>query len=205
MVEDILDAVKKTVAIEYEESGYRVKQKEKETILTLDETHKDAKCKNIEFVISNKILVYKFDKKVNIKGIEYEHPLMFLQEEKPIRSTCDYIIFYLRKTKKDKKHLHIIICNMKSELDGNMKQQMLSGEIISKFIVGTAIRCYNNWNSETSNKLTEDCYTIQEIAIRSKSTSSIKYPKGATKEYNTPKRIDLECNKKYDLNTHLHR
>lgn len=199
--ENILDAIKATVLSKYEEPISLLNKNQK--IITLTESHPDAECTEIDFEITSDILVYKFDKKVrDEQGKEIQHPLLFLEKDKPIRTTCDYILFYLKKTKKGSK-LYVIICNMKSEGKGNMEQQLLSGNILAEFITKTAFRCHNNWNSETTNKLTEDC-SVCELPIYSKLTSAIKSSKGNLKPHkNFNKRKPLECNELYNLDTIL--
>ncbi len=201
-ITNILEAIKATVFSKYEETATLLNKKDKK--LTLIETHQDAECTKIDFEITSDILVYKFDKKVrDEQGNEIQHPLLFLEKDTPIRTTCDYILFYLKKTNKGGSKLYVIICNMKSKTKGNMEQQMLAGVILGEFITKTAFRCHNNWNSETNNKLTED-YSVCELAIYSKLTSAIKSSKGNLKPYkNFNKRKPLECNELHNLDAIL--
>jgi hypothetical protein len=200
--ENILAAIKATVFSKYEETTTLLNKKDKK--LTLIETHQDAECTKIDFEITNDILVYKFDKVVHTeKGDKIEHHLLFLEKDTPIRTTCDYILFYLKKTKKGGNKLYVIICNMKSKTKGNMEQQMSAGVILGEFIAKTAFRCHNNWNSETNNKLTED-YSVCELAIYSKLTSATKTPKNNLKPHkNSAKRKPLECNELHNLDAIL--
>jgi hypothetical protein len=200
--ENILAAIKATVFSKYEETTTLLNKKDKK--LTLIETHQDAECTKIDFEITNDILVYKFDKVVHTeKGDKIEHHLLFLEKDTPIRTTCDYILFYLKKTKKGGNKLYVIICNMKSKTKGNMEQQMSAGVILGEFIAKTAFRCHNNWNSQTGNQLTED-YSVCELAIYSEIPSSVTIPKGCSKPQKIyHKRKPLECNKLYNLDTIL--
>jgi hypothetical protein len=200
--ENILKAIKATVFSKYEETVTLLNKKNNK--LTLVEAHPDAECTKIDFEITSDILVYKFDKKVrDEQGNEIQHPLLFLEKEKPIRTTCDYILFYLKKTKKGGSKLYVIICNMKSKTKGNMEQQMLAGLLLGEFITKTAFRCHNNWNSETNNKLNED-YSICELAIYSKLPSAIKTPKNNLKPHkNSTQRKPLECNELHNLDAIL--
>jgi hypothetical protein len=199
--ENILAAIKAIVFSKYDETTSLLNKKDKR--LTLTETHPDAKCRQVIFTMIDDIVVYKFDKVVRDEHNEIQHPLLFLEKETPIRSTCDYILFYLKTTKKGVNKLYVIICNMKSAGKSNMEEQMLAGVILGEFIAKTAFRCHNNWNSETSNKLRED-FIVQEIAFYSKLPSSIKNPKGVSKPQKAvTQRKNLECGKEYQLDFYI--
>lgn len=192
----ILEAIQASILASYEETPHRWDKTQ--NIVTLTEDSPDATCREVKLEITDKILVYKFDKKVrNQDNQELSHPLLFLEPTTPIRSTCDYILFYLKKTKKGEK-LYVIICNLKSKNKGNMEEQMAAGSILAEFITKTAFRCHNNWNSSTSNQFQEE-FTIKEVAFYAKIPSSVYISKGTSKPQKNIKRVDKICGKTYPL------
>lgn len=203
MIENVIDAIQKIVYNPYEDAKRVNKDK-----LVLIETHEDAKCKEITLQLTKgrKILVYKFDQVVrdeNNKDIK--DPLVLFEALPPIRSKCDYIVFYHHITKKNEM-LCVAICNMKSEKKNNMEDQMLAGKDLSEYILKTAIRCLNSWNSNTEDyenidydSFKKDYVKFKEIGIYSKIPSS-EIQKGTTKpKKRDNKRKNIECNKEYDF------
>ena len=190
----ILEAIKATVL-----SGYEYKCDKTQNIITLTEDHQYATCREVKLQITDEILVYKFDKKVrDQESKEISHPLLFLEPTPPIRSTCDYLLFYLKKTRKNEK-LYVIICNLKSETKGNMEEQMAAGAVLAEFITKTAFRCHNNWNSSTNNKLQED-FSIKELAFYAEIPKSVSIQKGTSKpQKNSPKRVNKRCGETHSL------
>jgi hypothetical protein len=193
----LLDSIKKTV---YNKYLHSTAQK-----IVLTETHPDANCRVISFNKTGNALVYKFDKAVkdNHNNVLNE-PLLIFEETSPIRSKCDYIIFYKYfNNKKKEEVLYVLICNMKSGTKGNMEDQMKSGNILSDFILQTSIRCQNSWNSTTKNYIELEYSTLKnenivfkEVAIYHK----LPIEKGGSKpQRNQSKRRNLECNKEYNL------
>jgi hypothetical protein len=206
----LFESIKKVVLQQFEESKTRLKRTKDGLLITLTEDSTNAKCREIKFEIENKdILIFKFDKIVKDKyNNKIETIFPFLNEVKPIRSMCDYIVFYLTKSKKGNEKLYCIICNLKSEDKSNMEQQIKSGKIISEFIINTAIRCYNNWNSqiEKSKKFPEDkeIVIIKQIEVYSKKPiykgqTNVKL-NNRNYEHNP---IILECNNQYNLDLYL--
>ncbi len=133
---------------------------------------------------------------------------MFLSATTPIRSLCDYLIFYKHTTQQSGEKLYVVICNMKSGNSSNMEEQMKSGTILSEFILQTAIRCHNSWNSQTKtyieldyNKFVKDFVIFKEIAIYSK----LPPVKGNSKPQKNPtKRSKLICDKTYQFDLEIH-
>ncbi len=194
---NILEAIKATVLSDYEETSHRWDKTQ--NMITLTEDGRNATCGEVKLQITDEILVYKFDKKVrDPESKEISHPLLFLEPTPPIRSTCDYLLFYLKKTRKNEK-LYVIVCNLKSETKGNMEEQMAAGAILAEFITKTAFRCHNNWNSSTTNKLKED-FAIKELAFYAEIPKSVVNPKGISKpQKNSPKRVNKRCDETHSL------
>lgn len=205
MFVDLLADIKKTIYAVYNETS-----RAKKNVLRLTEDHPDASCKEVKFRFSGKLEVYKFDKKVkNAKDAEQEEPLPILDEIPPARSKCDFLIFYVHKNRKNEEKLYAIVCNLKSGSKGNMEDQMLSGGILAEFLLQTAIRCHNFWNSNTPNfedldyqALCRDKKIIfREIAVYSK----MPIEKGGTKPSSAKSsRVNKPCNAEHDLDTSIH-
>jgi hypothetical protein len=205
MAKDILEAIQKTIFSAYNETSSKKVGKQ----IKLTEDKEEAKCREVTFEISGEVLICKFDKVVqDEEHNSLKHPLIFLSQDKPIRSLCDYIVFYKKENNKGAHNFYCLICNMKSDSTGNMEDQMLSGQILSDFIIKTAIRCYNSWNSETKNPkilLEYPPFIVKEIAIYSTIPSGVSLPKGNSKpKKNEAKRRYLLCNQEYNLDSILY-
>ncbi len=142
-MEDLLKKISDVIIKQYSYT----KEKNKNFILTEDK--KQATCREVVIQKSGKLLAYKFDKEVTIKDIKIEEPFIFLADIKPVRSKCDYIIFYPFETRKGYK-MYVLVCNLKSGSLANNDDQMKSGEIFAEFLIKTAIRCFNHDNASNS-------------------------------------------------------
>lgn len=181
MTQEILSAIEKTIF-----HGYRCPVVRDSIVL--EETSKDAICKKVTFLKAQNVLVYKFDQEVEDgEGRPIKEPFLFLSNEPQVRSKCDYLIFHARENSRGEPKLYIFVCNLKSDKAGNLIDQFNSGSIFGEFLVQTAIRCLNSWNSskkgyetlDFKELLKEKVIEVKRVAIGTK-----KYP--IQKGYNVP-------------------
>lgn len=203
MIQELLKSIEKTIFAPYQ---YKVNGNQ----IILTEDNPGAKCKQVTFQTTGKSLVYKFDRVVNnIDNHPIREPFIFLNPTPPLRSKCDYLIFYTHTTKKGGEKLYVLVCNMKSDESGNMEDQLYSGYILADFLLQTAFRSHQSWHSSDAEKKYKGDFSqfkdkfvvYKEIAISS------KYPinKGTSKVNAKPieKRHKLPCGKIYELNNYI--
>jgi hypothetical protein len=108
-----------------------------ESVFVLDETGRQASCREARFKAKNDYLIYKFDQSIRRDGNVITHLFPFYDNGKA-NAMCDYVIFY----KKSDSRLFAVICNLKSKNKSNNPDQLKAGEIFSQFIFDTAKRLY---------------------------------------------------------------
>lgn len=201
MIQELLKSIEKTIF-----APYQCSVKGKKIVLTEDKP--DATCKQITFQITGNALVYKFDREVKDNDNQrIKEPLLFLNETSPLRSKCDYLIFYTHTTKNRGEKLYVLICNMKSGNKGNMEDQLYSGNILADFLLQTAFRCHQFWYAQDNKnkfdadfqQFKRDYIIVKEIAIYSKAP----VPKGNLKGQKSTKRKILQCDNNYELHAIL--
>lgn len=201
MIQELLKSIEKTIF-----APYQCSVKGKEIVLTEDKP--DATCKQITFQITGNALVYKFDREIkDANNQRIKEPLLFLNETSPLRSKCDYLIFYTHTTKNGGEKLYVLICNMKSGNKGNMEDQLYSGNILADFLLQTAFRCHHSWHSSNAEKkymgdfsqFKNEFVVYKEVAIYSK----VPLEKGnlKVKSKQQEKRRYLACNTIKNLDT----
>jgi hypothetical protein len=202
MVFQLLDAIKKSIFSDYNETKYRVKNKK----LVLIEDALQATCREVVFSFEGEVLVYKFDKKIKDKdGRDIQNPLILFNEETPLRTLCDYIVFYAVE-RNEKSFLYVFVCNLKSKNASNMEQQMLGGNDLAMYLLKTSIRYYNAINGSSKNfieideKWLKSTVKLKEIAIYAELPSFIAKEKRKTKVKTEEKvRYTIKCNDQHDL------
>ncbi len=203
MIQELLKSIEKTIF-----APYQCSVKGKKIVLTEDKP--DATCKQVTFQKTGNALVYKFDREIkDIDNQRIKEPLLFLNETSPLRSKCDYLIFYTHTSKKGGEKLYVLICNLKSAGKGNMEDQLYSGNILADFLLQTAFRCHHAWHSSHAEKkymgdfsqFKNEFVVYKEIAIYAKipvEKGNLK-PKSKSQE----KRRNLLCNKPHNLDIYL--
>lgn len=102
-MKDLLTKISDVIVKQY---SYN-KVKNKNFILVEDKS--EATCREVIIQKSGKLIAFKFDKEVTINNQKIAEPFIFLAEEKPIRSKCDYIVFYPFE-KKDGFKMFVFVC-----------------------------------------------------------------------------------------------
>jgi len=129
-------------------NSYRVNLLNEETF-DLFEHNPNSICKIARFKKKNgKVLVYKFDRVVTLmdskgQNIEIKTIFPFFNDSeaiKGLKAMADYIIFYQGEINAN---INVIICNMKSELTGNNKNQMDAAEHFVYFILNSINRQFH--------------------------------------------------------------
>jgi len=106
-------------------------------VFILEETGKEASCKEAKFEAKNEYLIYKFDQSIQRDRVKIKQLFPFYNAGNA-SAMCDYIIFY----KKNDSRLFAVICNLKSKNKNNNSGQIKAGEIFSQFLFNTAKRLY---------------------------------------------------------------
>jgi hypothetical protein len=135
--------------------GYKVNKAGSSFIL--EETGREASCKEARFIAKNEYLVYKFDNCIARDGCDISHLFPFFNDGKA-QAMCDYIIFY----EKSDHRLFAVICNLKSKKKSNNQDQLKAGQIFSKFIFETSRRLY----PETFSGITLEITSVLFSTIR---------------------------------------
>ncbi len=197
MVFEVLQSIQKTIYAPY---GRKVK----DNLLVLTEDQSKT-CRWIHFRDAHDVLAYKFDQEVrDSNGNDVREPLIFLSDESPSRSKCDYVLFHARQSSKGQLKLHVFICNMKSGNAANMDEQLRAGRDFAEYLLQTSIRCHNAWNENKAgyrrmnyDEFRREYVEFREVAIANKRFSE---QKNASKVRNGNKRKLLECEREYELN-----
>ncbi|HEY5325529.1 MAG TPA: hypothetical protein VIJ27_00885 [Mucilaginibacter sp.] len=126
----MLDKIKNVIF-----NGYFVNKSAKHFIL--EETGREASCKEALFEAKNDYLIYKFDQSI-IRDREKVKYLFPYYADGNANAMCDYIIFYKNSAGK----LFAVVCNLKSNNRGNNTDQINAGVIFSQFIFDTAKRLH---------------------------------------------------------------
>jgi hypothetical protein len=126
----MLDKIKSVIF-----NGYFVDKRAKHFIL--EETGREASCKEAHFEAKNDYLVYKFDQSIIRDSREVKYLFPYYKDGNA-NAMCDYIIFYENSAGK----LFAVICNLKSKKRGNNADQINAGIIFSQFIFDTAKRLH---------------------------------------------------------------
>ncbi len=146
-------------------NGYKVRKSGKH--FTLEETGKEASCKEAKFEAKNEYLIYKFDQNIvrdnNI--VKYLFPFYNLGNA---QAMCDYIIFY----QKDVKKLFAVICNLKSKQKGNNSDQIKAGELFSQFIYETSKRLNPNKFEDIEFKIIKVLFSSKKLYPNNKNNQS---------------------------------
>lgn len=126
----MLDKIKSVIF-----NGYFINKSAKHFIL--EETGKEASCKEAHFVAKNGYLIYKFDQSIIRDGEEVKYLFPYYIDGNA-NAMCDYIIFYENSAGK----LFSVVCNLKSKNKGNNTDQINAGVNFSQFIFDTAKRLH---------------------------------------------------------------
>lgn len=127
---EMLDKIKSVIF-----NGYFVNKGTKHFIL--EETGKEASCKEAHFEAKNDYLIYKFDQSIIRDSQEMKYLFPYYTDGNA-NAMCDYIIFYKNSAGK----LFSVVCNLKSKNRSNNIDQINAGVIFSQFIFDTAKRLH---------------------------------------------------------------
>lgn len=198
MTAEILSAIERVVY-----KGYRCPTVRDSIVL--DEPQATlGQCQSVTFTNAKDVLVYKFDQMVDDEqGRKIREPFLFLSKEKPARSKCDFLIFHTRLLGSGARRLYVFVCNMKSDEPGNSVDQFNSGEILSEFLVQTALRCLNFWNGGDTSGHFDYCNALKtkDIEFRRVSIANRRFriQKGNTLPKHKLNVRQVECNRIYDF------
>lgn len=158
----LIDSIRKTV-----HKSYACSVTGKTIRLTEDDACAKGKCEWVELEHDGSPLVYKFDQRVKQEGHDVHEPLLLFEATPPIRSKCDYIIFWPKKNKAGDELLYIFVCNLKSHDIGNSPDQIESGKALADYILRTAVRCHNYWHSQkkAEHKVQFETFRIKQVRV----------------------------------------
>jgi hypothetical protein len=167
-------------------------------VLTEDDPSAITRKITLQVKDKTQLLVYKFDKVVvNKHNEKIKEIFLMLAEKKPLRSKCDYIIFY-----KSAKRISVVVCNLKSFGTGNCEDQFFSGNIFAKFLIDTAFRCHKSWNSSKKKEIQftetdlKEYVNFSELAVFANKNL---IPKGPIKHKQSIPRINCSKDEIIDL------
>lgn len=108
--------------------------------LQLLETAPQALCRMVILETERRALVYKFDK----AGMPNQHnvpqrKLNFMQAQPGVEQMCDFVIFL----EDSPDTTFVVLANLKSTKAGNNENQLRAGELFTRFITDTIMRCEN--------------------------------------------------------------
>lgn len=108
--------------------------------LQLLETAPQALCRLVLLETERRALVYKFDKGANPNMPHVQQrKLSFLHALPGVEQMCDFVIFL----EDGPDQTFVVLANLKSTKAGNNENQLKAGEIFTRFILDTVMRCEN--------------------------------------------------------------
>ena len=132
-------------------------------LFILEETGREASCKEAYVEAKNDYLIYKFDQSVIRDTKEIKHRFPFYNDGNA-HAMCDYIIFYENTAVK----IFSVICNLKSNTKGNNTDQINAGVIFSQFIFDTTKRLYpDSFMNNTKLNIVKVLFSSKELYKKS--------------------------------------
>jgi len=135
----MLDLLAQYIVPQYQEPQRPHKPAARHTLQLL-ETAPQALCRVVLLETERRALVYKFDKggspgQHNV----HQRKLTFLHALPGVEQMCDFIIFL----EESPSTTFVVLANMKSTKAGNNENQLKAGELFTRFITDTVLRCEN--------------------------------------------------------------